>query len=128
MDNFEVRRLDTLEDWYKLAGTPDTSNFLFPEGVVGDYYKVMDLFHHKGEIVNREIYLSLLMLLNRDLLNVKKYDIKLFKYFRKRLTKANNKTKYNGMRFELGTASILAQKSIQFKKHETPDFLINGVK
>ena len=128
MDNFQVRKLTTLGDWYNLAGTSNTSNFIYPDGVIGDYYKTMDLFHYKGEIVNREIYLSLLMLLNRDLLNVKKYDTKLFKYFRRNLTKANNKNKYNGMRFELSTASILAQKSIRFKKSETPDFLINGDK
>jgi len=59
---------------------------------------------------------------------IEKYDKDLLDVCKKQLLGSINDNEYFGARFEISTTALLIRKGVQFKKRESPDFLVQAEK
>jgi len=80
-------------------------------------------FNNKGEYIIRDYEFSRLRMFVKHLQEIERYDIHLFKKFKKKI---HIPSEYFGARFEINIAASLFRKKVKFSKTESPDFTIQN--
>jgi hypothetical protein len=125
MDNFELRFQKSFGMLVNLLGQGFSKITLETRHPVFRFaFKTAE--HSQKQNSNQELRdasLAQLEAFVSDLVRIKDYDKLIFRGFKNALKKCNDNT-FPGIRFEVRKASVFIEKSLKFKKGESPDFSI----
>jgi hypothetical protein len=84
--------------------------------------------HNTHQYQTRDFLYAKILLLVVNLQEIEKYDKDLLDVCKKQLLGSINDNEYFGARFEISSTALLIRKGVQFKKRESPDFLVQAEK
>jgi hypothetical protein len=92
---------------------------------IGEAIKMVSVFHNRGDYANRNVEISKLSMLVKDLQTIGENDQVLLNEFKRKLhDTSKNWGTYFGVRMEINVAASLLRKHVKFVKQESPDFAI----